>query len=969
MQLWRALGTSSKLFFHSDSVPDGRTVGYYAIPFADRQWIMHCWGHSKTIAAPWVTFAFIILFCIAAALLTRTCILRNQGRRRKKETNVINNPRMSERQVDWMRTNAFSILNAIRDPLLIIDREGYVIDGNDDALLLTKYRVEDLIFGIHISKMFPGIMGSTSKDKMKDKHPVKVSHPPGPWTSSCPLPNLDGSPGAGQKEGNVVIDVDSTYLDLQETGTARDPSINTQDDKLLPGMQEVTLKTKDGRDLLVEANFSPYIDCQDQKEKIQMVLFRDVSLWKSLIKDTVEAKELAEASRNEISDYLSFVCHELRNPLHVIIGLSSLLTQSISALDSGLRSGIASPTSPSALSPLSPASSEAPVPQVHAAYQEAIEHLASISDSTRTMKNILNDTRVLSKVENRTVEFEKTNIDLRQLLQRIHRAQATYRDSWWMGSTESLKSSQVPEVEFKLVIKGLSDPSPMLDSEQKLVGLGMSDVSPDMPSKEWFPPIVKTDSARLTQVLTNIVTNAFEHTVKGSVTLRAIVENVRLYDPCNSPSATERRRQMKDSKPTKQVLIRFEVEDTGRGIAKAVMPKLFRMYSQNSVDRALGSTGLSLNVIYALLSLMGSELQAFSTVGQGTTVWFSLWFDLPDEYKLDEQESDAEFKGWSVGSQFITDVFLGRRESIYQPVGKKEKESYEKRISRHASSTSNAELQHSTSGDFCSGNTSASPSSDRRSPATIDAMVGRNSPEILRAHSTSPLGGESSRDLSRAATVSTKPSISRIHSGDGSLAHLTGGPSRANTLTADLRRGSQSGERKGKVARKTPNPAVRRLGTHPLRDRPIRVLVVEDNEVLLKIAGTTLARAGFEVKQAINGDQAIQRVVEMGEKYFDVVLMDLLMPVMDGFQATEEIRRRGWTMPVIALTAKTLESDRLRCFKIGFNYFMTKPFQLGDIATVIRFMVGAEAEQKAQAATDGASTNQPTYGGPWSKFT
>ncbi|KAJ3167900.1 hypothetical protein HDU88_001847 [Geranomyces variabilis] len=870
----------------------------------------------------------------------------------------------------------------IRDPLLIIDREGYVIDSNDDALVATKYRVEDLIFGIHISTMFPGITSGKNKDKAKEKHTAKVSHPPGGWSISCP-PSHEGSPNPDRltppRNENVVIDVESTYLDLPE---APQPEDIVRDDKIITGMQELTLKTKEGREHLVEANFSPFIDCQDQKEKIQIVLFRDVSVWKNIIKETSEAKDRAEASRNEISDYLAFVCHELRNPLHVIIGLSTLLNQSIQALASS-HSTVASSTPTSPSQTLSPSSTEGSEAHMQMVQHDAVEHLAGVAEATRVMKTILNDTHMLSKVESGTVDFETCVVDLRSLLQRIHRAHESYKDSF-SSSNESLPQKKPSAVEFKLVLKGLSEPSSNLgQGEGSVVGLGMTDVSPDMPVKEWFPPVVKTDSTRLTQVLTNLVTNAFEHTVTGSVTLRAIVENVRLYDAPGSPRSSAESARLTRSlskidanKPKKQALIRFEVEDTGRGIAKAVMPKLFKMYSQNSVDRALGSTGLSLNVTYALLALMGAELQAFSTVGQGTTVWFSLWFDLPDDV-LDE--SDDEFKSWTGGSQFISDVFLGRRDSIYHPpliVEPRKRRSHDKGKTRSKSpSTRSPSFQHKSSPDI-------GPIGPIRSSAVLDQPTDTVDappvPETPVTVTSSPLA-QPPINIPRS-TSSSKPALatSRILSTEAAQGHLPAStlPSTSSALrpsAVSLRRSSQGEQRKpSKLTRKAPNPAARRLGTHPLKDRPIRVLVVEDNEVLLKIAGTTLARAGFEVKQAINGEQAIQRVVEMGEKYFDVVLMDLLMPVMDGFQATEEIRRRGWTMPVIALTAKTLESDRLRCFKIGFNYFMTKPFQLGDIATVIRFMVGAEAEQKAaQAAVEGTggTPNQPTYGGPWSKFT
>ncbi|RKO92654.1 hypothetical protein BDK51DRAFT_38671 [Blyttiomyces helicus] len=153
------------------------------------------------------------------------------------------------------------------------------------------------------------------------------------------------------------------------------------------------------------------------------------------------------------------------------------------------------------------------------------------------------------------------------------------------------------------------------------------------------------------------------------------------------------------------------------------------------------------------------------------------------------------------------------------------------------------------------------------------------------------------------------------------------------------------------------SPPASRLGTHPTKDRPIRVLVVEDNELIQALSEKMLVRAGFEVAVSSNGVEAIAKIEEVGARWFDVVLMvgsplcraycgsvggDLSMPVMDGFQATEAMRKRHWTLPIIALTS----NDRARCMKVGFSYFMTKPFQLGDIATIIRFMVGNNEQQQ-----------------------
>ncbi|KAI8820780.1 uncharacterized protein EV422DRAFT_63043 [Fimicolochytrium jonesii] len=1015
--------------YPSGNTANDNTVGYYNIAFADRRWILQCSGRAPVLPGPYLAFVFSMLFFLTSALLTRCCMKKCAMRR--DNGMLIENPRMSERQIDWMRSNAFSILNAIRDPLFIIDKEGYIIDSNDDAYVLTKYGTEDLIFGMHISKVFPGILAIKAKEIKKEKaQQPKLSHPPGPWASSYALENgahhsggastpemqQHGVPPHNHSADSVVVEIDKTYLEIPgitQGERERPAAVDKSTAELMPpGVAEAILRTKDGRELYVEANFSPIIDCQDGREKIQIIMFRDITSWRNQVRDAVEAKEAAELARNENTDYLSFATHELRNPLHVIVGLNGILMQSLSQTLKGLdldSSGskdsssrdltrslsVASPQalSPQALSPALPPTSPGitrPLSpgligqpggisshSANTSHSEALDHLASISDATRVMRSILNDTRMLSKVESGTIEFQKTAFDLKDLLQRIYKSQMVYCETYkaqkFALDAENSATETVKNVSIQLELKGLEEEA-RIGSSENIAGLSSTDNATDTTSlKGWFPTNIKADPARLAQVLTSLINNAFEHTEKGSVTLRVIVENVRqVGEGPRSPASVSRksRSRLDMNRPRAQVLVRFEVEDTGRGMPRSEMPKLFKSYAHGSVDRTLGSRSISLNVAYAMLALMGAELQAFSTVGQGTTIWFSLWFDVAEQslprtgsYE-DMEDPDSALK--PIG---VVNPNMGIREARREISIPQEKEKL-------------------AVDDFDGAETLPGPVLRTTEPPSIgvttgptnqfESITGGSAPGNKEAKPQPRKGLEQRaqtsirRSRSGADEPSSKEVLLRSNTTIGTA--VTKQPSeepQEQEKGNDAPKGESSKlpARKSTSASKTakkPKTAARRLGTHPSKDRAIRVLVVEDNEVLLKIAGTTLARAGFEVQQAVNGEQAINKVLELGDKYFDVVLMDLLMPVMDGFQATEEIRRRGWTMPVIALTAKTLESDRLRCFKIGFNYFMTKPFQLGDIATVIRFMVGAEAEQQAQ--TPGEGPVQPTYGGPWSKF-
>ncbi len=117
-----------------------------------------------------------------------------------------------------------------------------------------------------------------------------------------------------------------------------------------------------------------------------------------------------------------------------------------------------------------------------------------------------------------------------------------------------------------------------------------------------------------------------------------------------------------------------------------------------------------------------------------------------------------------------------------------------------------------------------------------------------------------------------------------------------------------------------------------------RVLIVEDNLLNLKLASTLLSAEGFEVDSAANGQLAIDKLKELA---FDIVLMDIQMPVMDGYEATQELRKSlNLQVPVIAMTANALAGERERCINSGMNEYITKPFKTQELFELIGRLLG-----------------------------
>ncbi|EEF22673.1 two-component sensor protein histidine protein kinase, putative, partial [Ricinus communis] len=127
----------------------------------------------------------------------------------------------------------------------------------------------------------------------------------------------------------------------------------------------------------------------------------------------------------------------------------------------------------------------------------------------------------------------------------------------------------------------------------------------------------------------------------------------------------------------------------------------------------------------------------------------------------------------------------------------------------------------------------------------------------------------------------------------------------------------------------------------PLQDRlsGMRILLVEDNEINQEVAEYMLLHAGASVEVAANGKLAVERLAAAPERY-DVVLMDIQMPVMNGYDATREIRRQGLlTLPIIAMTANVLEDDRRRAAEAGMNAHVAKPIDVEELITVLTRLV------------------------------
>ena len=419
------------------------------------------------------------------------------------------------------------------------------------------------------------------------------------------------------------------------------------------------------------------------------------------------------------------------------------------------------------------------------------------------------------------------------------------------------------------------------------------------------PVSVRGDHVRIRQILLNLASNAVKFTATGQVEIKV----------------TSR------SAPDKRVGLRFEVIDTGIGIADKDQDRLFESFSQAdaSTTRRYGGTGLGLAICRRLTEVMGGGIGVVSEPGAGSTFWFEL--ELPLGEALPPQASAP-----------CLQLPPGLRALVVDD-----------------NATNRTILQ-------------ARLSAWKVEVELIDnAVCGL---ELLRK------AKEEGRPFDFAVLDMLMPDVDGLQLAQAITADpvLTGLPmimlTSAQRLPNDVLREAGIGQWLSKpmsssqlyerlVRLMTRSDLLRVRKPAPASDPPPqphrgRVLVVEDNALNQLVAAGMVSRLGFEVDTAGNGREALEVLRDRGP--FAAILMDCHMPVMDGFVATEQIRRserRGRRTPVIALTAGALVSDRERCLDAGMDDYVAKPIEAEALAAALDRWVPEEepaAEESRPAA-------------------
>ena len=390
------------------------------------------------------------------------------------------------------------------------------------------------------------------------------------------------------------------------------------------------------------------------------------------------------------------------------------------------------------------------------------------------------------------------------------------------------------------------------------------------------------DQGRLRQVLLNLAGNAVKFTERGGVSIGVdVVEET-----------------------ADAVQLRFEVIDSGIGIAPEVQRTLFEEFTQvdNSASRRHGGTGLGLAISRRIVELMGGQIGVESRLGKGSTFWFTV--------ALRKQSAGTAIDRWpdlSGLKVLIVDDNTSTR-----------------RIAERQLLTGGARVESAANGAI--GHRAMRDAAGTR-PFDV-ALVSATLPDIQPVEFAEAVRADHSIGDVRLVTMlaaEERARVERLRS-NGYDAYMIK-PMRQESL---LRRIAIVCDRLAQDAADS--------GTDADIDLPnaddghgYRLLLAEDNEINKMLATLLLEKAGYEVHTVANGREAVDAVQQRG---YHAVLMDVHMPEVDGLEATARIRAlsdEANAIPIIAMTASATDEDRERCLAVGMNDFVSKPIDTDEL--------------------------------------
>ena len=399
------------------------------------------------------------------------------------------------------------------------------------------------------------------------------------------------------------------------------------------------------------------------------------------------------------------------------------------------------------------------------------------------------------------------------------------------------------------------------------------------------PNTLLGDPLRLGQVLTNLLNNSVKFTEAGEVIVSCTLD--ALLD--------------------KSVRLQFVVKDTGLGMTSEQQGKLFSAFTQadSSITRKFGGTGLGLTITKKLLEMMKGSIKVKSEYGRGTEIFFTVVLGLPQQ----GQDTSAPIKGKSTRILVVDDNYKAR--SILKEIleymhfnvdtASSAKECYEMLEKADAEMPYAIVLMDWRMPDINGIEATYAICKelmlDKKPAILITASMGKS--EVLQQAEKAGAVGVLYKPINKSALFDSLMNI------------LHGTPGKAQYISKKHREDA--------------------AGVAEYQLAGLNVLLVEDNPVNQQVAKELLEDAGANVYMADNGVKALKYLEDENDSLiFDIVLMDLQMPEMDGYETTRRIRKHKIykKIPIVAMTAHAMIEEKERCLAVGMNDHISKPIEV-----------------------------------------